>query len=147
MNYLTLREASEVTGLTEATIRRLCKRPESKPYVQMKQGKKGPVYTVQADYLFGIYPLSKADKNSINILANYLSKEFSDSPKESVLLAAEEMIQHLKSEMSYLRDENIRLREENQALKRSSTSLNNPPKSWNIRHQAKVFFLKILGKK
>lgn len=120
MNYFTFREASEITGLNEATIRRLSKRPESKPYVQMKKGKKGSVYTIQADYLFGIYPRLRFDKNplSLRIGSYFPTPENTNNQEVIALLAAkDEIIQYLKDEAAYLRNENIRLQEEIRVLK------------------------------
>lgn len=120
MSYLTLKEASEATGLNEATIRRLCKKSESKPFVEMKKGKQGAMYTIQANYLFDVYPPIKSDKN------NTYTRVYNDSTsldKESIqdytalLAAKDEIIQLLKSETAYLRTENTSLREENRGLK------------------------------
>ena len=120
MNYFTFREASEITGLNEATIRRLSKKPESKPYVQMKKGKKGSVYTIQADYLFGIYPRLRFDKNplSLRVGSYFATPENINNRETAALLAAkDEIIQYLKDEAAYLRNENMRLQEEIRTLK------------------------------
>lgn len=120
MNYFTFREASEITGLNEATIRRLSKKPESRPYVQMKKGKKGSVYTIQADYLFGIYPRLRFDKNplSLRVGGYFANSESTNNQEISALLAAkDEIIQYLKDESAYLRNQNMNLQAEIRALK------------------------------
>lgn len=120
MNYLTLKEASEATGLNEATIRRLCKKPASKPFVELKEGKKGPMYTIQANYLFDVYPPTKPPKSSdyTRVYNDYTSLDKEPIQDYTALLAAkDEIIQLLKSETAYLRAENRSLREENRELK------------------------------
>jgi DNA-binding MurR/RpiR family transcriptional regulator len=120
MSYLTLKEASEATGLNEATIRRLCKKAEAKPYIEMKKGKQGPMYTVQANYLFDVYPPLNPSKNPIY---TRVDNDRTSLDKESIqdytalLAAKDEIIQLLKSETAYLRTENTSLREENRELK------------------------------
>lgn len=120
MNYLTLKEASEATGLNEATIRRLCKKPASKPFVELKEGKKGPMYTIQANYLFDVYPPTKPSKSGdyTRVYNDYTSLDKEPVQDYTALLAAkDEIIQLLKSETAYLRAENTSLREENRELK------------------------------
>ena len=130
MNYFTFREASEITGLNEATIRRLSKKPESKPYVQMKKGKRGTVYTIQADYLFGIYPRLKLDNSPVSSrMGSQYGNVLNDvSPEIAALLAAKDaIIQYLKDEAAYLRDENINLQEEIRSLRRQNVKDNTRP--------------------
>jgi len=116
MVYLTLKEASKATGLNEATIRRLCKKPDSKSFIRMKDGKKGPQYTIQSNYLFSIYEPKEQDytriDKGVDRIDNKPIQEYT-----MVLAAKDELIQSLKSENSYLRDENRNLREENRDLK------------------------------
>ncbi|WP_020600317.1 hypothetical protein [Spirosoma panaciterrae] len=120
MSYLTLKEASEATGLNEATIRRLCKKPASKPFVELKSGKKGTMYTIQANYLFDVYPPVKSPKIDAytRVDNDYTSLHKEPVQDYTALLAAkDEIIQLLKSETAYLRAENTSLREENRELK------------------------------
>ena len=120
MSYLTLKEASEATGLNQATIRRLCKKPESKPFVGMKKGKQGDMYTIQANYLFDVYSplptIQRTDYTSLNNDSTSLDKE-PIQDYTALLAAKDEIIQLLKSETAYLRTENTSLREENRELK------------------------------
>jgi hypothetical protein len=134
MSYLTLKEASEATGLNEATIRRLCKKTESKPFIELKKGKQGTMYTVQANYLFSVYPPSKLGKTDDYTRVYNDSTSLDKSPLQdytSLLEAKDEIIQLLKSETAYLRAENTSLREENRELKLlpSPTSIADTPLS------------------
>lgn len=120
MSYLTLKEASEATGLNEATIRRLCKKPESIPFIEMKRGKQGGMYTIQANYLFDIYPPVQTAKSTTYTTVDNGSTSLDKEPIQdytALLLAKDEIIQLLKTETSYLRTENTSLREENRELK------------------------------
>ena len=120
MSYLTLKEAAEATGVNEATIRRLCKKIDSKPFIQLKKGKKGMMYTIQANYLFDVYPPLKPDKIPAytRVDNDYTSVREEPIQDYTALLAAkDEIIQLLKSETTYLRAENTSLREENRVLK------------------------------
>lgn len=120
MSYLTLKEASEATGLNVATIRRLCKKAESKPFIQMKKGKQGAMYTIQANYLFDVYlPIESTDSSAYTRVDNG-STSLNKEPVQdytSLLSAKDEIIQLLKSETAYLRAENTSLREENREMK------------------------------
>lgn len=120
MNYLSLKEASEATGLNEATIRRLCKKPASKPFIQMKKGKQGDMYTIQANYLFDVYPPLKPTQNPDYTRVDNDSTSLYREPIQdytTLLAAKDEIIELLKSETAYLRAENSSLREENRELK------------------------------
>jgi len=120
MSYLTLKEASEATGLNEATIRRLCKKPASKPFIVLKEGKKGVMYTIQANYLFDVYPPLKSSNNAAYTRVDNGSTSLDKEPTQdytALLAAKDEIIQLLKSETAYLRAENTSLREENRELK------------------------------
>lgn len=120
MSYLTLKEASEATGLNEATIRRLCKKTESKPFIEMKKGKQGAMYTIQANYLFNVYPPLKLVKTDDYPRVYNDSTRIDTEPVQAytdLLAAKDEIIQLLKSETAYLRAENTSLREENRELK------------------------------
>lgn len=86
----------------------------------MKKGKKGSVYTIQADYLFGIYPRLRFDKNpfSFRVGSYYANLENTSNQEMTALLAAkDEIIQYLKDEAAYLRNENMSLQEEIRVLK------------------------------
>lgn len=121
MNYITLKEAATATGLNEMTIRRLCKKPESKPYVRLKEGKNGSLYTIQTNYLFDKYPPKKIvndrSETSIDTRVNDESIQSTTEVYTSVLAVKDELIQVLKDEIAYLREENKGLREENKELK------------------------------
>jgi len=120
MSYLTLKEAAGATGLNEATIRRLCKKPTSKPFVQMEKGKQGSMYTIQANYLFDIYSPVQSNQNAVYTRVDNDSTRLDKEPIQdstAILAAKDEIIQLLKSETAYLRAENTSLREENRELK------------------------------
>lgn len=120
MSYLTLKEASEATGLNVATIRRLCKKPESKSFIQMKKGKQGAMYTIQANYLFDVYPPKESTDNGAYTRVDNGSTSLDKEPVQdytALLSAKDEIIQLLKSETAYLRAENTSLREENREMK------------------------------
>lgn len=144
MSYLTLKEASEATGLNEATIRRLCKKPASKPFISLKKGKQGMMYTIQANYLFDVYPPLKLAKNpDYTRLDNaYTSLDKEPVQDYTALLAAkDQIIELLKSETAYLRAENTSLREENRELK-----LLNPPSSVApTEPKKKTFWQRLFG--
>ncbi len=132
MSYLTLKEASEATGLNEATIRRLCKKSESKPFIEMKKGKQGVMYTIQANYLFNVYPPSKPVMSDGYTRVHNDSTSINKAPLQdytALLEAKDEIIQLLKNETAYLRAENTSLREENRDLKLlpSPTSISDAP--------------------
>lgn len=132
MSYLTLKEASEATGLNEATIRRLCKKTESIPFIEMKKGKQGVMYTIQANYLFDVYPPSKLVKTDAYTRVYNDSTSLDKPPSQdytALLEAKDEIIQLLKNETAYLRAENTGLREENRELKLlpSPTSISEAP--------------------
>jgi preprotein translocase subunit Sss1 len=52
IQYVQLKEASELTGKNEMTIRRLAKKPESKKYVKREEKK----ILINAEYLYKHYP-------------------------------------------------------------------------------------------
>ncbi|MCK8496120.1 hypothetical protein M0L20_29910 [Spirosoma sp. RP8] len=152
MNYLTLKEASEATGLNETTIRRLCKKKASKPFIQMKKGKQGDMYTIQANYLFDVYPPSKPIQNSARARVdnNYTSIDKEPIQDYTALLAAkDEIIQLLRSETNYLRSENTSLREENRTLKLLpapiSTSDTTPTETSSSQESKKPFWKRLFG--
>lgn len=121
MNYITLKEAAKATGLNETTIRRLCKKADSKPYVRLKKGKNGSLYTIQTNYLFDKYPPEKAqdklDENSLYNPVNVHPIQGYTQDYTPLLTVKDELIQVLKDEITYLREENKGLREENKELK------------------------------
>lgn len=149
MSYLTLKEASEATGLNEATIRRLCKKPASKPFIVLKEGKKGTMYTIQANYLFDVYPPVESTKNVAYTRVDNDSTCLDKEPIQeytALLAAKDEIIQLLKSETAYLRAENTSLREENRELKllpapsTTDNSQSNQGESNRIPEQGKKSF-------
>lgn len=58
MAYLSLKQAAEITGKSERTIRRLCNAPKSKNFVTYEDGK----LLVDANYLEQNYPMTKTPK-------------------------------------------------------------------------------------
>lgn len=155
MSYLTLKEASEATGLNEATIRRLCKKTESKPFIDMKKGKQGAMYTIQANYLFNIYPPLKPVKTDDYTRVHNDSTSFDKTPLQdytTLLEAKDEIIQLLKSETAYLRAENTSLREENRELKLlpsptsiPDVSLSETPIGQQLEPEKKSFWQRLFG--
>jgi hypothetical protein len=121
MNYITLKEAANATGLNETTIRRLCKKADSKPYIRLQKGKNGSLYTIQTNYLFDKYPPKKApdkvDENRVYTPINVEPIQGYTQDYTSLLTVKDELIQVLKDEINYLREENKGLREENKELK------------------------------
>lgn len=86
----------------------------------MEKGKQGNMYTIQANYLFDIYPPIKSDKNDVYTRVNNDSTRVDKYPTQdytALLSAKDEIIQLLKSETAYLRAENTSLREENREMK------------------------------
>jgi hypothetical protein len=55
MQSISIKEASEVTGKNEKTIRRFCSKPESKPFIEQK----GAKLYIDVNYLFASYPAQK----------------------------------------------------------------------------------------
>jgi len=55
MQSISIKEASEVTGKNEKTIRRFCSKPESKPFIEQK----GTKLYIDVNYLFASYPAQK----------------------------------------------------------------------------------------
>lgn len=120
MNYITLKEAAEATGLKEITIRRLCKKADSKPYIRLKNGKNGSLYTIQTNYLFDKYPPKKIPDDflaSTSQTVQNMPVQDTEQGYTSILNVKDELIQVLKDEITYLREENKGLREENKELK------------------------------
>lgn len=120
MSYITLKQAAEATGLTETTIRRLCKKTESKPFIKLQKGKSGPIYTIQTNYLFDKYPPIKSPKKEFeSSLHKPVHDEYMQPIPDYTALweAKDETIRILKDELAYLKEENKSLREENRDLK------------------------------
>lgn len=148
MTYITLKEAARATGLNEMTIRRLCKKADSKAYIKLKEGKNGSLYTIQANYLFDKYPpkksLDKLQQSSLDTLVNVEPIHVNRQDYTPVLAVKDEIIQVLKEEIAYLREENKGLREENKELKLL-------PAAYNVTQEAsenprKSFWQRIWGK-
>lgn len=59
MPYLSLKQASEITGKSERTIRRLCTAPKSKDYITYEDGK----LLIDANYLEQNYPMTMAPES------------------------------------------------------------------------------------
>lgn len=55
MQSISIKEASEVTGKNEKTIRRFCSKAESKPFIEQK----GAKLYIDVNYLFASYPPQK----------------------------------------------------------------------------------------
>jgi len=147
MSYITLKEAAKATGLNEMTIRRLCKKAESKPYVRLKDGKNGSLYTIQTNYLFDKYPpksvVAASHESSIDTAPKVEPSHNTIQEYTSVLTVKDELIQVLKEEIAYLREENKGLREENKELKLLPAPKNMNEEPTNIR---KSLWQRILGK-
>jgi len=57
MNYIDIKEAVEITGKSEKTIRRLISKKESKSFIDIRNNK----IFIDVNYLFSVYsPLNKA---------------------------------------------------------------------------------------
>jgi hypothetical protein len=155
MSYLTLKEASEATGLNEVTIRRLCKKTESRPFIEMKKGKRGALYTIQANYLFSVYPPSKPVKTDDYTRVYNDSTSLNKLPIQeytTLLEVKDEIIQLLKNETAYLRAENTSLREENRELKllpsptfMPDTPLSDKPIDQQLELEKKSFWQRLFG--
>lgn len=78
MAYLSLKQASETTGKSERTIRRLCGAPKSKAYITYDDGK----LLIDANYLEQNYPMIKAPK-SVNPVKNPIGQRH-DMDSQSV---------------------------------------------------------------
>jgi hypothetical protein len=59
MAYLSLKQASETTGKSERTIRRLCSATKSKDYITYEDGK----LLIDANYLEQNYPMTRTPKS------------------------------------------------------------------------------------
>lgn len=66
MAYLSLKQASETTGKSERTIRRLCSAPKSKDYITYEDGK----LLIDANYLEQNYPMTKTPE-PVNLGKNH----------------------------------------------------------------------------
>lgn len=148
MNYITLKEAAKATGLNETTIRRLCKKADSKPYVRLKNGKNGSLYTIQTNYLFDKYPPKKSpdklDENSLYTSVNAEPIQGYTQDYTPLLTVKDELIQVLKDEIIYLREENKGLREENKELKLLPAAYNTVQET--SESSKKSFWQRIWGK-
>ncbi|HYH15729.1 MAG TPA: hypothetical protein VD794_10940, partial [Flavisolibacter sp.] len=60
MPYLSIKEASDLTGKNEKTIRRLIKKPESTSYIKIEEGK----LFIDAEYLDKMY-------NSVHLVSTH----------------------------------------------------------------------------
>jgi hypothetical protein len=149
MSYITLKQAAEATGLNEVTIRRLCKKPESKPHINLKKAKNGFMYTIHTNYLFDIYPPIKQDSEPVYTKddIDYSSVDIEPVQAYTALLSAkDEIIELLKSETAYLRAENTSIREENRELKMLSESrIEKDTDNTNIQEVKKSLWKRIFG--
>lgn len=149
MSYITLKQAAEATGLNEVTIRRLCKKPESKPYINFKKAKNGLMYTIQTNYLFDVYPPIKQEPEPVYTKSDIDYSGVDIDPIQaytSLLSAKDEIIELLKSETAYLRAENTSIREENRELKMLSESkIEKGTDNVNIQEVKKSFWKRMFG--
>jgi len=149
MSYITLKQAAEATGLNEVTIRRLCKKPESKPHIDLKKAKNGFMYTIQTNYLFDIYPPVKQESEPVYTKGDIDYSSIDIEPIQSytsLLAAKDEIIELLKSEIAYLRAENVSMREENRELKiLSEYKIENGTNSASIQEVKKSLWKRIFS--
>lgn len=78
MAYLSLKQASETTGKSERTIRRLCNAPKSKSFITYEDGK----LLIDTNYLEQNYPMNNAP-NSVNPIQNPIG-QWHDMASQSV---------------------------------------------------------------
>lgn len=88
---IDIQEAARLTGKNGATIRRLTKKPASKPYVKVVAGK----LLIERDYLFNNYPPIQAVNEPV--YAN--AQEPIQSIDKSLLEAKEQTIQILRQDI------------------------------------------------
>lgn len=117
MVYITLKQAAEATGLSEITIRRFCKKKESKPFIKLIKAKNGHAYTIQSNYLFDKYPPAKTPQKEDYTSIDKRVKGQPIHDYAAIWEAKEETIKILKDQLAYLKEENRNLREENRDLK------------------------------
>ncbi len=115
--YITLKQAAEAIGLSETTIRRFCKKKESKPFIKLVKANNGYAYTFQSNYRFDKYPPAKTpQKEDYTSIDNHAQGQ-PIHDYAAVWEAKKETIKILKDLLAYLKEENINLREENRDLK------------------------------
>ena len=73
MNYIDIKEASEATGKSEKTIRRLINKTESNAFVDKSNSK----IIIDVNYLFSVYPPIKKGKNEVRQSLDMGNKESS----------------------------------------------------------------------
>jgi len=71
MNYIDIKEASEATGKSEKTIRRLVNKAESNAFVDKSNSK----IIIDVNYLFSAYPPIKKGKNEVRQILDMGNKE------------------------------------------------------------------------
>lgn len=105
MNYIDIKEASEATGKSEKTIRRLINKPESDSFVDRSNNK----IIIDVNYLFSVYPPMKKGKNESRQSFDMGKKE--SSHMELINLKSKLVIyeQELKHKESLLNEKDNRI--------------------------------------
>lgn len=103
MAYLSLKQASETTGKSERTIRRLCGAAKSKAYVTYDDGK----LLIDVNYLEQNYPMIKAP-NPVNLVKDSVGQRHdmnSQSVNQQLLISNSDNLVHkvamLELELKY----------------------------------------------
>ena len=102
MLYIQLKEASQLTGMNEMTIRRLAKKPESRQYVKREDNK----IFIQQEYLYKHYPPTTPKLVGVQELKQDIMEveqdvqDLSRHPYiQQIIAAKEEIIKVLKEEV------------------------------------------------
>jgi len=126
MNYIDVKEAVKLTGMSDKTIRRLLAKEESKPYLDEKDSKK----LVEVNYLLSCFPAI----NDKTIKASQKVDNDQDTPIDMVkieletkLALAEQQIQFLKA---MVEEKKERIQELNSHFLLLGTSKEEKKKSW-----------------
>ena len=105
MNYIDIKEASEATGKSEKTIRRLINKTESNAFVDKSNSK----IIIDVNYLFSVYPPIKKGENEVRQNLDMGNKE--SSHMELINLKNKLVIyeQELKHKESLLNEKDNRI--------------------------------------
>jgi hypothetical protein len=103
MNYITIKEAVEKTGVSDKTIRRLLDKKESKAFIDEKDKRK----LIDVNYLFSVYP----PKNNVPIQSSQnidiVQEKHIDSEKQQLIIElarVNELVDRQRWEMEILRE-------------------------------------------
>ncbi len=132
MNYIDINQASEATGKSSKTIRRLLSKKESEPFIDRKEGK----IFIDVNYLFASYPsindMSKPNKHRVDDVQNLAIDNEISQLKYKITLYEQEL--RLKNEL--LTEKSSRIED----LQKSILLLNIPKQTsikkrwWNFLH-------------